>query len=158
MEVLVGATTLEHHFDVILVFSQIWWVLFHVDHGTSVHEWIIRDSLRGTECNALVSVEASGELVTVIDTENSSVEVDVTTNVKVFPVVSLDAAGSGYEMSLKENALRNTRVSNFGLEDVSGVIFKVVVDGALAKAVVFIWVFNNGLLEVGGEIKDLKNV
>jgi hypothetical protein len=155
VEVFVRSATLKHHFDVILVFSQIWWVLFHVDHGTSVHEWVIRDSLRGIELDTLVSVERSGELVTVIDAENSAVEVDVATNVEVFPVVSLDATGLGYEMSLKENALGNTGVSNFGFEDVSGVIFKVVVDGALAKAVVFVCVFNDGLLEVSGEIKNL---
>ena len=96
MEVFVRSATLKHHFDVILVFSQIWWVLFHVDHRTSVHEWVIRDSLRGIELDTLVSVERSGELVTVIDAENSAVEVDVATNVEVFPVVSLDATGLGY--------------------------------------------------------------
>lgn len=34
-------------------------------------------------------------------------------------------------------------------------IFKVVVDGALAYSVVFIWVFDDGLLEVSAEVKDL---
>lgn len=120
-----------------------------------MHEWVIRDSLRGIELDTLVGVEGSGELVTVIDAENSAVEVDVATNVEVFPVVSLNATGLGYEMSLEENALGNAWVSDFGFEDVSGVIFKVVVDGALAKAVVFVCVFNDGLLEVGGEIKNL---
>ena len=107
MEVVVRSATLEHHFDVILVFSQIWWVLLHVDHGTSVHEWVIRDSLSGIELDTLVGVEGSGELVTVIDAENSAVEVDVATNVEVFPFVSLNATGLGYEMSLEENALGN---------------------------------------------------
>ena len=156
MEVFVRSATLKHHFDVILVFSQIWWVLFHVDHGTSVHEWVIRDSLRSIELDTLVSVERSGELVTVIDAENSAVEVDVATNVEVFPVVSLDATGLGYEMSLKENALGNTGVSNFGFEDVSGVIFKVVVDGALAETVVLAGAFNDWLLEVSREVEDLE--
>jgi hypothetical protein len=34
-------------------------------------------------------------------------------------------------------------------------IFKVVVDGALADSVVFIWVFDDWLLEVSTEVKDL---
>jgi hypothetical protein len=35
------------------------------------------------------------------------------------------------------------------------VIIKVIVDGALAKAVVFIWVLDDGFLEVGREIEHL---
>jgi len=38
---------------------------------------------------------------------------------------------------------------------VKSAIFKVVVDGALAYSVVFIWVFDDGLLEVSAEVKDL---
>jgi hypothetical protein len=44
---------------------------------------------------------------------------------------------------------------DLGLEDVEGVIFEVVVDGALAETVVFIWALDDGLLEKCAEVEDL---
>lgn len=41
----VGATTLEHDLNVVLVLSQIGRVLLHVDHGTSLNERIVRITL-----------------------------------------------------------------------------------------------------------------
>ena len=35
-------------------------------------------------------------------------------------------------------------------------VFKVVVDSALAYSVVFIWVFNDWLLEISAEVQDLR--
>jgi len=40
----------------------------------------------------------------------------------------------------------------------NSIIFKIVVDSALAKTVVFIWIFNNWLLEESTEIKNLAVV
>ena len=40
----------------------------------------------------------------------------------------------------------------------NSIIFKIVVDCALAETVVFIWIFNNRLLEESTEIKNLKKM
>jgi len=58
-------------------------------------------------------------------------------------------------VSLHEDTLWNSGVLNSWLNDVDGVIIKVVVDGALSKSVVLIGVFNDWFLEVSIEAKDL---
>lgn len=51
-------------------------------------------------------------------------------------------------VSLKEDTLRNTRILNSGLDDVNGIVIKVVVDDALPDSIVLIWVLDNRLLEI----------
>lgn len=58
-------------------------------------------------------------------------------------------------MSLQENTLRDTRVFNLWLEDMDGVVIEEVVDSALSRSEVFIWVFNNWFDEKGIKDKDL---
>ena len=85
LEVLVGTSTFEHDFDVVLVFGQIWGVLLHVDHGAGVHEWVVGVALRGAKSHTLVGEERAGELVAVNDAEDTSVEVDVDADIQIFP-------------------------------------------------------------------------
>lgn len=59
-------------------------------------------------------------------------------------------------MAFQKYTLWNSRVWNSGLQDMNSIIFKIVVDSALAETVVFIWIFNNWFLEEGTEIKNLK--
>ena len=59
-------------------------------------------------------------------------------------------------MSLEENSLWNSCVLYSALDDVDGVVIKVIVKNALADSVVLIRVFNNWFLEVDFEIKYLK--
>jgi len=61
-------------------------------------------------------------------------------------------------VSLKEDALRDTSVLNTLLNDVDGVIVEVVVDGALSDSIVLGRVFDNWLLEVSFEVKNLSVV
>ena len=59
-------------------------------------------------------------------------------------------------MSLEEDALRDTSVLYTLLNDVNGIIVKVVVDGALPDPIVFSRVFDDWLLEISSEVKNLK--
>ena len=59
-------------------------------------------------------------------------------------------------MSLEEDALRDTRVLHARLNDVDGVIVEVVEDGALPDSVVLGRVFDDWLLEISFEVKNLK--
>ena len=54
--------------------------------------------------------------------------------------------------------MRNSCVLDTVFDDVDGVVFEVVVENALANAVVFVGVFNDGLLEVSFEIENLKEL
>lgn len=58
-------------------------------------------------------------------------------------------------MSLEEDTLRNATVLNSILQDVKGVIIQIVVNSALADAVVLIGALDNGLLEIGLKVQDL---
>ena len=59
-------------------------------------------------------------------------------------------------MALEEDSLWDTSVLNAVLDDVDGVILKVVVEDALADAVVLVGILNDWLLEVNFEIENLK--
>jgi len=74
----------------------------------------------------------------------------------VFPAVALSAAGSRDLVALEEDSLGDSGVLNTVLNDVHGVVIKVVVDNATTNTVVFSGVFNNGLLEVGLEVENLN--
>jgi hypothetical protein len=58
-------------------------------------------------------------------------------------------------MSLQKNALRQTRVFDFFLVDVKGIIVKVVIDSALSDPEILVGVLDDWLLEISHEIKDL---
>jgi len=58
-------------------------------------------------------------------------------------------------VSLEENTLWDARVLHTGLQNVDGVILEVVVEGALAEAVVFCCIFHDWLLEVAREVQHL---
>jgi len=61
-------------------------------------------------------------------------------------------------VALKENTLRDTRVFDAGLNNVHGVVLKVIEDNALAETIVLVGVFDNRLLEVSVELEYLAIV
>lgn len=58
-------------------------------------------------------------------------------------------------MAFQKYTLWNSTIFNLVFNDVYGIIFKVVVYYTLSDSVVFIWVFNDWLLEIGVELEDL---
>jgi len=119
-------------------------------------EGVSGESLGGALSDALIGVEGTGEIITVNNAEEATVELNVLANYQVLPGVGLDGVNLGDEVPLEEDALRDTRVGNTGLQDVDGVVLEVVVHGALAEAVVLVGVLNDGLLEEDAEVEDLK--
>ena len=109
-------------------------------------------SLRGSESDSLVGVESPGEIIAVNDSENSLVDIEVDTNVEVLPDVVFRLVIWIWKlMSLQKDSLRHSRVLNSWLDDVDGVIVKVVVDSTLSDSIVLIGVFHNWFLEVSTE-------
>jgi len=130
--------------------------LLEVDHSSGVSEEIFWVSLRGSKSDSLVGVESLGEIIAVNDSENSLVDIEVDTNVEVLPDVVFRLVIWIWKlMSLQKDSLRHSRVLNSWLDDVDGVIVKVVVDDAFSDSVVFVWVFNNWFLEVSVEAENL---
>ena len=157
LESLVRATTLKLHLDVLLDLSLIRRSLLVVNHGASVSEVVIGLALRSVQGAALVLVETSREVIAVNNSEDTLVHVQVAAQVEISPgVVSGLIIGERKLVSLEEDALGDTRVLNARLDDVKGVVIKVIEDDALADAEVFVGVFDDGLLEESVELEDLQ--
>ena len=106
--------------------------------------------------NALILVESSGELISINDAEDSAVNIQIHAYIQIFPCVDLGfLSGDKHFVSLEEDTLRNATVLNSILQDVKGVIIQIVVNSALADAVVLIGALDNGLLEIGLKVQDL---
>ena len=60
-------------------------------------------------------------------------------------------------VSLHKDTLRNTGVLNSWLDDVDGVIIKIVINDALANSEIFISILNNWFLEVCVEFENLNS-
>jgi hypothetical protein len=75
--VCVGATTLEHDLNVVLVLSQIGRVLLHCDHSTSLLERIVGVTFGLIELDTFVLVESLGEIISINNTENSAIDIEV---------------------------------------------------------------------------------
>ena len=154
---LVGATTFKLDLNVLFDLSLIGRSLLHVDHGTSVGEVVLVDGLSGIKSLALVSIEAFGEIITVNDTENSAVDIEILGQVKIGPRIVFGLIiGQRKLVSLQEDALRDTSILDTRLNDVESIILKVVVEDALSDSEVFVGVLNNWFLEINIELKYLK--
>ena len=71
LEVLVGSATLQLDLVVVLVFCQIGRVLLHVDHGSGVGKWVIREGLWHADVDTLICIVSLGEIVTVDNSKHS---------------------------------------------------------------------------------------
>ena len=131
---------------------KIGWVLFHVDHSSSVSEWVIRESLWHTNVKSLVRVVSFCEVITVNDSEHSRINIEIRAEFKICPVVISRLVWFRQLVSLEEYSLWDSGILYSALNDVDGVIIKVIVKDALADSVVLVGVFNNRLLEVDFEI------
>lgn len=154
----VWPATLKHNLDVVLMLSKIWRVLLEVDHGPSLKEGVIRQSLSRGHGDTLIGVERAGEIIAISYAEDTSIEADILSNGKVPPGVGLNGVDLWYQVALQENALGDARVGDSSLQNVDGVIFEVVVEGTLAETVILSGVLDNWLLEEAAEVEDLAVV
>lgn len=168
---LVWSTTLKSDLDVFFHLSLIWWSLFHVNHSSSVSEEVLWVFLTWAHFNSLVGEESSSEIVAVNKSEISSVDVEGNATVEILPgEISLSWRFKSsikiwvlivvifvhWElMSLKENTLWDTRVLNSWLENMNGIVIKIVVQNTFSDSEVFVTILNNWFLEITVESQDL---
>ena len=156
LEATVGSTTLQFDLDIVLKLSLVGRCLFHIDHGASMLEWVIRVVLSWANVLTLVRVVATSEFIAINNVEDTSVDIDVHAKAEIRPVIVTGAIGLGKLSALKENTLRDARIWHTRLNDVEGVILHVEVDDALSDAVVLVRVLYDGLKEVRLEVQDLE--
>jgi len=142
---------------VVLALGSVWRVLLVVDHGAGCLVRILGEGFSGSEVMSLSGIELTGEIVTVVNAEDSLVDLEVHGEREVAPVVGSGGAAVGGDLvALEEDTLGKAGVLLPVFEDVDGVVFEVVEHGALVDAVVLVAGLDNGLLEVGIEAEDLS--
>ena len=135
------------------MFSKIGRVLFHGNHGACPEEGVIWVLLWCSKSDSFVGIESLGEVIGIHNSENSLVNVQVHSDVEVFPGVSFWLLSWDEDLvSLKENTLRNARVLDAVLKDVKGIIIKIVVHCAFTDTVILVGILHNRLLEVSLEV------
>jgi len=145
---LVWSTTFQLNFNVVLEFSLIGWSLLKVDHGSGLAEEIFWITFRSVEGLSLIRVESSSEVIAVDNSENSVIDIEINTNVKISPCVVVALIIWEWEfMSLEEGSLWDTRVLNLWLIDMASIIIKEIINLALSSSKVLVWIFNDWLNE-----------
>ena len=119
-------------------------------------EWVIRKSLRHTNVKSLVREVSFGEIITVNNSENSRIYIDICAEFKICPVVISRLVWFRQLVSLEEDSLWDAGVLYSALNDVHCVVIKIIVKNALADSEILIRVFNNWFLEEDFEIKHLR--
>lgn len=157
-ESLIWSSSLELHFDVLFDLSLIWWGLLHVDHGSSLGEQVLWVAFGSIEWSALVGVESSSEVIAVNDSDYSIINVEVDSNIQILPDVVFGLVMWVWEfVSLQEDSLWDTGVLDSWLEDVDGVVIKIVEENALSNSVVLVGVLNDWFLEIALEGENLNH-
>lgn len=154
VEVLVWTATLEHDLYVILLLSKIRRSLLHVNHSAGLLEGIIGVTFTFIERNAFVTVERFREVITVNDTENSSIDVQIHSEVQISPSVRL-AVSSWNLVTFQKHSLRNARVLDPVFQNVDSVVIKIVEEHTLPDPVILIRIFNDRFLEEAVEFEHL---
>lgn len=157
LEVLVWATSLKHDLNIVLVFSKIGRVLLHGNHSAGLLERITGVALWIIKCNTFNLVESLCEVICINNTENSTVNIEVGSNIQISPGVDLGLlTGDENLVSLEENSLRDTAILNSIFEDMKSIIIEIVINSAFTDTIILGGVLNNGLLEVCLEVQDLR--
>mmetsp|Transcript_8111 Transcript_8111/g.25327 ORF Transcript_8111/g.25327 Transcript_8111/m.25327 type:complete len:295 (+) Transcript_8111:1222-2106(+) len=121
----------------------------------------IRRRLQGSRYfDAELLHEGAGEVVGVGEQEDTAVEVKLDPDVEVRGIVEV-TIGLRHAMALEEDrslalTLRDAGVLYLGLGDVHRVVLQIIVEGALADAVILQTGFMHSLLEVAVETQDLS--
>ena len=156
---LVWSSSLQLNFNVVFQFSLIGWSLLIVYHSSSLGEQVFWIALWGIEVVALHGIESSSEVIGVHNSEYSLINIEVESNIDVFPGVEFGFVFWVWQfVSLQETSLWDSGVLDFWFIDLNGVVVEEVVDFALSSSEILVWIFNNWLNEKGFEYKLLYKV
>jgi hypothetical protein len=105
-----------------------------------VGEQVLWVWLSGVKSATFSSVEPPGEIITVNNSENSAIDVEIIRQIEIPPVVVfvLWVFWIWELVSLQENSLWDTGVLNLWLNDVDGIIVKVIINDAFSYSEVFV--------------------
>lgn len=120
-------------------------------------ELIIRETLSSIKRKALISVESSGEIITINNSKNSLVDIEVGRTIQICPgIVSRLVIWEWKLMTFQKDTLWYSSILNSWFNNVNGIVIQVVENNAFTNSEIFIWVFDNWFLEVSVEFKNLS--
>jgi hypothetical protein len=127
--------------------------LLHCNHSAGLLEGVFRIAFWLIKSDTFILIESLGEVISINNTENSAIDIEVWSNIQISPWVYFGLLSGNQDfMSLEEDTLRDTAILYSVFKDMESIVIQIVVNGALANTVIFCRVLNNGLLEVGLEM------
>lgn len=153
LESFVWSASLKHDLDVVLNLSLVRWGLLIINHCSGVGEQVVWICLRGIKWASFLLEESLSEIITVNNSENSAINVEISRQIEIAPAVVLVfwVFWEWELVSLQENSLWDTGVLNLWLNDVDGIVLEVIVDKTFSNSEILIGIFNYWLLEVSME-------
>ena len=148
----------EFNFNVLFVLLGVRRVDFGIFSSNELVEKVSGFRIWWVEWGFHITVKIFGKAVTVVNVENSFVEVDVDSDVKVSPSVIVGKFTDDFRdfLPFKEDALWNAWVFDLWLSDVNGFVSKVIINNDFSDAVVFESAFNDVFLEVTIKSEDFS--
>lgn len=156
----IGMTSLVINFDVLLVLFLVWGWNFNIFQCQVGAVVIRRNRLWVIELDSHILIEFPCKSVSISDSENPFVEVNVDADIEILPgvvgrgVIQL----FGDFLPLDEETLDDSGILSSWFIDVDGSVTEIIVDIAFSDSIVFDRVFNYCLLEVAGKSQDLSIV
>lgn len=130
--------TTELHFEIFLVFLGVRRVDLEVFLNLVHLEIVDRHTFTLIEGSFHVHIELFGEVVGIINSENSLIEVDILCHIEIFPVVKfLHSNLFGDFLSVNEDALGDSGILHAGFGDVDGFVVQIVIHDARTDTVIF---------------------
>lgn len=159
-ETIIGVSSSKSDLNVFLVFFRVRWVDFCFLCFDELIEVVGGFSFRFVEGMLHVVIKLFGELIAIIDSEDSLEEFDISGNVEVPPCVGICEFSNDLRnlLSFEEDALRDATVFDFGLGDEDSVVHEIVVDFDLSDSKIFEFAFDDVFLEIGIEPQYLSFV
>lgn len=131
-------TSSESNLVVFVILFEIGWWDFDLFSFYEIFEFVLGHLFRSGERLTHVFIKFASEIITINNTEDSFVEIDIDSYVEVFPgIVFFGFADFGWDfLSFDKDSLWNSTVFLSGFGDVDCSVTKVVVYIAFTKTVV----------------------
>jgi hypothetical protein len=123
VEVFIRSSSFKFNLKVLLMFSHIWRILFHIDHLSGMNKWVFRVVLWWVHRDTTVSIKLSSKVVTTNDSEDSSINIKIHRHIQISPVEYIAwSIWIRHFVSLEEHSLRNSWILNSWLSNEDSVI------------------------------------
>lgn len=128
----------EFNFKVFLIFLGIRWINFEIFLNFVNLEIVDRYTMNGVKRSFHILIELKGEIVSIVNSEYSLIEVDILWHIEIFPrIVLLGSKDFGNFLSIDKNALCDSWVFYTRFGHMDSVIIQVIIHDARTNTIIF---------------------